>query len=106
MNHAYHRTPSSHDGSEWKVIARRLFGLSEHRGLFVDGVLAASYAAKADTDTWLVSVHDGGSSTSCREIIVADEATAQRLCRDTAGLLPETPLPAWAQDVIRTLGER
>jgi hypothetical protein len=91
--------------AEWKVIARRLsfFGLPEHRGLFVDGVLVASYAGRAASDVYLVSIHEQGSSTPSRQIVAADEATAQRLCRETAGLPAETPLPAWAQDVLGTL---
>jgi hypothetical protein len=92
--------------AEWKVIAKRFFSMAEHLGLFVDGVLVASYAARADTDTWVVSVHESGSTVVSRQIIVADEATAQRLCRETAGLPAETPLPVWAQDVIRTLEDR
>jgi hypothetical protein len=99
MNHSYHRTPQAADG------ARRLsfFGLPEVVGLFVDGVLAASYAAQAETGVYTVNVHERGSSTPSRQIVAADEATAQRLCRETAGLPAETPLPAWAQDVLGTL---
>lgn len=75
---------------------------SERRGLFIDGILAVDYYHSENIH--VVNVHENGNYKISRQIIVADEETAIRMCRQIAGLPAiETPLPEW---VRAALGEQ
>jgi hypothetical protein len=51
--------------------------------------------------TYTVNVHLGGQFRVATQIVVLDEETARRVCREIAGLpAAETPVPQWATDAF------
>lgn len=86
---------------QWLVTQQKSWLMEEETGLFVDGVLAASYY-QSKSGPYVVNVHEGGNARVSRQILTADRMTARRICRQYAGLpTTETPLPTWAADAFK-----
>lgn len=90
-------TSPANDTTEQWIVTQKAFPLirsGDHLGLFVNGILAADYYQSEAV--FVVNVHENGNYRISRQVIVADEETARRVCRQIAGLPPvATPLPTW-----------